>query len=211
MILFPRKYYLTLIVLSLVLLLPSCAIHAKFPYICFYSACVKGQLGIDRLPGIKKQIKARAKVKKRKAMAKNRKKSKIEDGRKEPYSDPRDEISITAKDSTTHKTNEIYSFRKDANLNMIKIIIEKPPAPNDSLIYFYIDDKNDISEEDKKNAANYLRLTGVQNISKITIRDLLKETEKGKHEKNILRYRTKKIIEFLNDQGIPESIIYAVD
>jgi hypothetical protein len=193
--------------LSLALFLSSCAIHAKFPYICFYSGCVKSQLGIDRLPGLKKRMKAKAQMKKRKAMAKNNKKAKQNDASYKKYSDPREET--LAKDSLPRKTDSTYAFKCDSKLNLIKILIIRTPQGKDSLTYFLIEERNDISEDDKKNASNYLKVTGIQNISKVIIKDLLDKKEYGKHQDNIIHYRAKKIKRFLKNEGIDESVISA--
>lgn len=189
-------------------LFQSCAIHAKFPFICFYPACVKGQLGIDRLPGLKKQFKAGLNKRKRKATARNNRNDKLRDSnRKTRYSSPRSDANTSEKDTVIAKKDSVYSFRGESKGHIIRLVFKRAGKTSDSLSYFYTEDLNDISADDKNNLSNYLKISVPPAIEKIIIKDLLAPSEKGRHEKSILKYRAKNLIAFLRRQGIEETTI----
>jgi hypothetical protein len=187
------------------ILAQSCAIHAKFPYICFVPECVKGQLGIDRLPGLKKKMKAKAQVKRRKAMAKRSKKKNDPLADRPGYSDPREEeISSTNKQP---KPDSVYAFRGEAKKQLIYLIFSRSETKKDSLSYFYLEEKNDISEDDKNNLSNYIKITGYQNISGVLITGIVPKNEHGRHARSIAKYRSKRLIKLLREAGINAEII----
>ncbi len=176
------------------LLFSSCAIHKKFPFICFRWECVVAQL---KFPELKASIRLNKAIANSKRKKRNRGKtdnSKIKEINKpninqvEKQSDPN---ANTRKDS-------VFTF-------------SAPPPPvktetSDTLIiYNYNLNEDNISEPDKNELKKYIVRVG-NKISQIKIKGF-SDAEEDSHHKGMEKQRVKKIYKLLRRLGIsPEKL-----
>jgi hypothetical protein len=185
----------------------SCAIHDKFPFICFRWSCITSELKLPdfNTSGMKKQRKARASLRKKKRQrAKNKRLSKKGNKASKPgydYED-KDEPKTVKKDSLK------YSFSSEVKEEYIVIrFTRKDKEKADSILVKYPENGNEISAYDKQLLKMYVDSNKVENIEQIKIREHTGSKEEdehlGKHSSPVKR----KLSEFFIELGIAQERI----
>lgn len=138
------------------LLLSSCAIHDKFPYICLRWGCFAKQVGLPDKKVVMKRIQTNAKIRKKKREAKKRKRNKMNETTVTTAKSNND--SSTEKDEPTEvaKTDSTkYTFKPNGDSNyLILVFNEAHPPGEDSLLIKY--PEKDFSEHEKSEIKKYV-------------------------------------------------------
>ncbi|MBN8693249.1 MAG: hypothetical protein J0L69_08630 [Bacteroidetes bacterium] len=144
------------LLILITLLLSSCAIHDKFPYICLRWGCFAKQVGLPDKKVVMKRMQTNAKVRKKKREAKKRKRNKMNETAvvnaksNNDSSNEQDEPIESAKtDSTKYTPNP----NGDSNY-LILVFNEAHPPGEDSLLIKY--PEKDFSEYEKVQIRNYV-------------------------------------------------------
>lgn len=191
-------YLLRRVVLLLILLnlLSSCAIHNKFPFICFRSGCVKVAFGIYQIKAWKKNRQGKAQVRKNKANAKaslKSKKDKLNGGNSPNYS---------TSDTTT------YSKGIPAVCNQLKLVFFKSTKrknqKTDTLIIGFTDFENEINALDKVQIDGYLQKHTRDDIIKVKLCDCDKNTLQSDVSRAVYLKRSSKTTYYLKTHKIPK-------
>ena len=164
------KYLKLIIVAVLIVCFSSCAIHKKFPFICFRFECIKAQL---KFPGLKANIKrnrAEAAAKKRKRNgASNKESARIKD------------ITKPTVDRTGDE-NPPADTRKDSVFTLSAPVIVPKAENQDTLIIYNFDLYEDIiCYEQKTELKKYILRVGSQKISQIKIKGYSDASENRGH------------------------------
>lgn len=187
------------LLILITLLLSSCAIHDKFPYICLRWGCFAKQVGLPDKKVVMKRIQTNAKVRKKKREAKKRKRNKMNEPTvsiDKPISNSSSEqeelIEISKADSTK------YSFKSNNESNyLILVFKEAHPPGEDSLLIKYPD--QELSEYEKSEIKKYVESVDFGKGDSFIVKEFkdysqpeLKGNTKAK----------KKLVEFLKSLGI---------
>ncbi len=173
--------------------LSSCAIHNKFPYICFLPGCVKNQLGITTAINKGKVLKKElAGKRKRRQVKRESKKNKTEGGivdRSRPQEtheerDQRRKDEKTAKEvheKQEQKTTDSLAIVNAANKKYLDPLAgenQKPvkPSGGDSLIIYYPVNVDVLSLPDKERIKNYIEDISKTKYNKIKIQGFTDNT-----------------------------------
>lgn len=141
-------------------------------------------------------------------MAKNSKRDKNPDGGRSRYSETRtDDTNVKTDSVAVAKRDSSYSLRAQSRSHIITILFIRQPGPNDSLSYLFDEEENGISEDDEKSLSNYLKVSKQTRIVNIHVKHLLNKNERGRHEQSTLKFRAKRIVKFLSNEGVDKSIV----
>ena len=190
-------YFLKLpaIIIILAPLFSSCAIHKKFPFICFRWECVVAQL---KFPELKASIRLNKAIASSKRKKRNRAKS-VSSGIKEVN---KPNINQTEKQSDPNANT-----RKDSVFTFSAPVMVTKTETQDTLIVFeYKLNEENISDENKNELKNYIVKVGAGKISQIKINGF-SDAEEDSHHKGMGTTRAKKIYKLFAKLGIPSSKI----
>lgn len=179
------------------IIVQSCAIHKKFPFICFRWGCFANQVGLPDGKVLLKQAKVNAKVRKKKREAKRRKRDKVNGievvkGKNATYEASREEAS---EKKDTVKTTYLSS----GDLNFVILVLQKAHPPGKDSMYVNTMDSDTLTQSAKGSIKNFLNANDVDN------HDIIVVKEKIEYSNNELRGNSKqkeKVILFLEQLGI---------
>lgn len=190
------KYILHILIVSY--FLSSCAIHKKFPFICFKSGCIKVQWGFYEMKAWKKNMDGKANARKKRANGKsNQKKRSNKSSLSNSNNDPNDTLSYFIGD--VGKCNSIRmiinSFSDEHSHISSKI---------DTLIVSYNKTESEVNESGIVQIDNYFRKTSLVNITYIIIEDCDPNSKKNEISHSLLLQRAAKLKDLLIEKGIPK-------
>lgn len=183
----------TFIIILTLVFFSSCAIHKKFPFICFRFECVKAQLKFPNIRAAIKRNKGIAQAKRRKKYGASQESSRIKEITKPTVNRSDDE-------STPHDTRKdsVFTFTPPA-------IKPREKEDQDTLIIFnYYLYEDVISEENKSDLKNYITRIGASKISQIKIKGYADAAE-NRHHTGMDLLRAKKLYKLLGKYGVPSS------
>jgi len=166
----------------------SCAIHKKFPFICFRKDCVKVQFGIYKLKAWKKNRQGKANMRRNKANSKaglNKKKKgvAIDNG----YN-PNDTLGY-AGGSTAATCNEV------------KVVFFNR-STNDTIIVGF--QSNEIAELDQVQLNGYLYKNNTSDIIKVKLCDCASNNHETEYSKGSYLQHAAKVSTHLKSKGVPK-------
>jgi outer membrane protein OmpA-like peptidoglycan-associated protein len=222
-----RSYLISFLILILLVSVSSCAIHPRFPYICFRKSCVLGQLGITAAMNAgkvkRKEIKG---TRKRRQIKRDAKRNRAEtEGTidKPRIHETHEEREARRKDEkAAAKLAEEQNQKKEDSLSAIayanKAYINPSTGQNqetrtpeskqqeeDSLIIYYDVNTFELSLPDKEKLNRYLESLSKTNYSKLRISGYTDNS--GVFSKE----RVEKIEEFLLQKGLPKNKLILED
>lgn len=157
----------------------SCAIHSKFPFICFYPACVKQQFSVKPL---KKRMQA--------SLGRKRRKSSAQKNDKRSYN------------STDVKLRKAEPDKD----SIIGIDSKKTFGIVDTVVRIYYAGLSDsVLNQQKAIINSYIKRTGAKNITEISLTDIYSKKETDSDENTSLK---KEIGKYLMDIGISKHRVY---
>ncbi len=188
-----------------VLFFVSCAIHAKFPFICFRWSCIAAELKLPSFntSGMKKQRKANASLRKKKRQRRKNKRL------------AKKGISIK-ENNTTADSGEMpqrldslkYRFTVLKEERYIIISFEKKdPVKTDSLFVRYNSDEDDVLDYDKQFIKMYLDSNKVETITLIKVREHFGDKEEDQRQNKHTSVTKEHIASFLMKLGVPREKI----
>jgi len=183
--------------LLLTLLLASCAIHRKFPYICYRKECVLSQLGFYAAKESFRRAKINASVRQHKRMVRKN----IRNGRKglkPPYDTEKENRQ---RDSLT------YSGGFAGLCKETKVIFTRLNSSKDTVIINYLFEEKDPSADEKMAMKNCIDKTGVQEIEEILIKSCHNRSVMSEYEILWLDERARRISKYLKTLEIPKEKI----
>jgi len=144
------------LLILITLLLSSCAIHDKFPYICLRWGCFAKQVGLPDKKVVMKRMQTNAKVRKKKREAKKRKRNKMNETVVATAKSNNDSSSEQNEPTEAAKTDSTkYTFKPIGDSNyLILVFNEAHPPGEDSLLIKY--PEKDFSEYEKVQIKNYV-------------------------------------------------------
>lgn len=216
------RYFKLLLVSFILLGLSSCAIHNKFPYICFLPGCVKNQLGITDAKNKGKVLKKEriGKRKKRKIKRENRR-NKTEGGITSvhhPHETNEEKINRKKEEKATaelaanreQKKQDSLAAIAEANKKYIDPLagqnqVENKTVSGDSLIIYYPLNSDTLSLPDKERLKKYIEELKQKPYNKLKI---LGYTD---NSGTLSESRAKKVREYLIEYGLPKSKLFIED
>lgn len=204
-----RRLILTAFTFILIFsLIASCAIHRKFPFICFKKECVLGQLGIYGAMEAVKRGKINSNVRKKKRQMKRSRNRAAKDKTYPP--DPvlqeeknRDSLAYVkgfaglCKDIKIVFIHEMKRECSDCNNDVRR----------DSVIVLYKFDERELSEESKQAITKIISNTQIDHINEITIKNCHNKSVMSETELFYMNERIRRIKKHLKKLGIPEKEI----
>jgi hypothetical protein len=189
----------------------SCAIHRKFPFICFKKECVLGQMGFYAARDGFRRAKINTKVRKHKRMIKKNIKAGRK-GKKPPYDT---NLEKKQSDSLAY-TGGFAGVCKNVNIifeEMPKAIqSETPPVwHKDTVVAHYTFEDRDLSEKDKKIIKELVEKRGPGYFGEIRIINCHRKSVLSDFEILMLTEREKRIIKYLKKLGISENRVVIED
>lgn len=181
----------------------SCAIHDKFPFICFRWSCIASELKLPHFDttGMKKQMKARSSLRKKK-----RQRAKNKRLREKGIAVP-DNNSV-AEEIPVKKDSLKYRF---AALSEDKYIIisfdKKAPVKTDSIFVRYNYDEDDVLDYDKQIIKSYLDSNKADNITLIKVREHFGDRKEDQLENKHTSITKEHVAIFFMKLGIPREKI----
>lgn len=179
----------------------NCAIHRKFPFICYKKECVLSQLGYYGARESFKRAKINASVRRHKRMVKRNIKAGRK-GLKPPYDTNKESAK---KDSLT------YSGGFSGICKEMKIIFvtEKDSVvqQNDTLVVNYLFEERDLSEVEKKAIKILVEKNTSSHFKQILISNCHGRSVMSEYEIGWTEQRERKIIKYLKSLGINTTII----
>lgn len=195
-----------LILFISLLLFVSCAVHDKFPFICFRWSCIAAEFKLPSFKAtgsLKKQRKAKASLRKKK-----RQRAKNKRLREKGIAVP--DINTTADAGETAEKADSLKYKFKALQEDKYIIISfnrKDLVKTDSLFVRYNADGDDMLEYDKQVIKNYLDSTTVEKIILINVREHVGDKkEDDKHNKHASTVK-EHVAQYFVQIGIPRDKI----
>lgn len=168
----------------------SCAIHHEFPFICFRGGCVKQQFS---LRPFKKKLQA--------SMGRKRRKSSASTSGKRPGN--KYDGGTRGYDPKNEQSN---SNIKTENDSLFGIEVKKTIGIVDTVIRIYYADLSDSSLNKQKALLNtFVKRTGLNNITDISLTDIYSRKETDTDESSSLK---KEIGKYLMDIGVSKHKVY---
>ncbi|MCW3075654.1 MAG: hypothetical protein JWO32_263 [Bacteroidetes bacterium] len=186
-----KKIILLFLACLFLSLISSCAIHRKFPFICFKKECVLGQLGYYSARESFKRAKINASVRKHKRIVKRN----VRRGRK--GLDPPYDLAKEKKqaDSLTYQGGFAGICKE------IKMVFLES-TKRDSVLITYKFEQKDISPEGKKIIKELVDKIGPHSFTGITIFNCHKKSVLSEYEVVWMDERVRKIKKYLKSIGI---------
>ncbi|MGZ3901164.1 MAG: hypothetical protein ACXVNM_11550 [Bacteroidia bacterium] len=186
-----KKCLLYFLAFVFIIQLTSCAIHRKFPFICFKKECVLGQLGYYSARESFKRAKINGKVRKhKKEIKRNLRLSRK--GKKPPYDLEKEKKQS---DSLT------YARGFSGVCKELKIVFVS--TNKDTVIAHYAFDEKDLSEDEKKVIKDLVGKNGAALFNEVIIINCHKRSILSEYEAFWMDERTRRIKKFLKPLGIP--------
>jgi hypothetical protein len=192
-----KKYFAVFFIV--IFIFSSCAIHRKFPFICFRKECVLGQLGYYKLKALNKRTKANSTIRKKK-----RSRRRDKEKNKEIVTDVT--IDSGRKDSLIY-----FKGRSPGICTETKLVIFQKTDHWDTLLVYFPDHEKNISENKKKELRDYVEKAGTESIISILIKNCHSKNILSEHEIIWLNERGRKIVKYLNSLSVPKSKINIED
>lgn len=186
--------------------LSSCAIHFKFPFICFRKECI---LGVFDLSGGRKEAGGKRGFKQKAGMfiSKFNKKRKRKNSKKQRERDNK-EVLRAEKDTLPEKPEITYAPGSSSGIcRELKIIILKKNNTSDTLLVYYPEHTKRLTEEKKKELQNYVEKLGIGEIEEVQISNCHKKDILTEHEIIWFEERERKIYKFLKVIEVPKEKI----
>jgi hypothetical protein len=204
----PKKYLLIVMVLFLI---SGCAIHRKFPFICFKKECVLGQMGFYAAKDSFRRAKINAKVRKHKRMIKRN----IKAGRKGKQPPYDIEKENRQRDSLAY-TGGFAGVCKEMKVIFVEMprAIQSETAPvwrKDTVIVKYMFDEKDLSTDEKKAVSELIAKYGATSFGEVLIVNCHSRSVLSEFELLMLSERERNIIRYLKKSGIPPKRISTGD
>ena len=206
-----RIFSKTLITIIIVLLIASCAIHDKFPFICFRWSCIAAEFKLPSVnaSAMKKQRKSRASARKKKRQRARNKRAR-EKGNvvsKPNYSESNTQENKN-EEPPAKKDSLKYSFTTVSEDKYIVIKFFKTDPPKvDSILIKYPDDGDEISAYDKQTLKNYVDSNKVEKIAFINLREHVGTKEEDKHKNKHITPIKRNILDYFIQLGVPREKI----
>jgi hypothetical protein len=182
----------------------SCAIHDKFPFICFRWSCIAAELKLPHFDttGMKKQMKARSSLRKKKRQRAKNKRLR-EKGIAVPDNNP-----IVSGETPVKKDSLKYRFAALSEDRYIIISFDKKePIKTDSIFVRYNNDEDDVLDYDKQIIRSYLDSNKVDNITLIKVREHFGDKKEDEQQNKHTSITKEHIAMFLMKFGIPRERI----
>jgi hypothetical protein len=200
----------TLILFLSLLLLASCAIHDKFPFICFRWSCIASELKLPSVntSAMKKQRKAKASLRKKKRQrAKNKRLREKGITNSSDYVETQ-EVEQKQEESKPTKDSVHYSFKTPSDDKFIIIkFFRINPTSTDSVSIRYPDKGSDISYYDKQILKSYLDSSNTKEISIVHVREHIGSTKNNQHQNKQVTPLKRRIGDYFIELGIPSEKI----
>ena len=183
------------------LLFASCAIHDKFPFICFRWECIASEFKLPKwdTTGAKKQRKARASLRKKK-----RQRAKNKRLREKGITIP----DIDSEEATVKKDTLKYKFKALSEDRYVIISFnKKEPIKTDSIYVRYNADGDDVLDYDKQIIKAYLDSNKVENISLINVREHFGDAKEDQQENKHTSITKEHVAMYFMKLGIPREKI----
>lgn len=204
-----RKLTFTAFTFALIIsLITSCAIHPRFPFICFNEGCIKKQLGINAAKEAMKRGKINSTVRKKKRQMNHSRNRAAKDKTFPP--DPvlqeeknRDSLAYVkgfaglCKDLKIVFISEAKKECSDCNADVLR----------DSVIVIYKFDERELSEESKAMITTILGNPKKDHLEEIIIKNCHNKSVMSETELFYLNERIRRIKKYLKKSGIPEKQI----
>lgn len=177
-------------ILFLLVAFTSCAIHPRFPFICFNKGCVLKQTGFYAARDGIKRAKINASVRRHKRMVKRN----IKAGRKgikPPYDLDKENRK---RDSLT------YSGGFSGLCKESRVIFES--HKNDTVVINYFFEEKEPSDDEKLAMKKIIDTQGLQNIERIHIKSCHSRTVMSEYEKAWLDERARSVQKYLKSMGV---------
>jgi hypothetical protein len=202
-----KKYLLLMVVL---LFFSGCAIHRKFPYICFKKECVLGQMGFYAAKDSFRRAKINTKVRKHKRMIRRN----IQAGRKGKQPPYDTEKENRQRDSLAY-TGGFAGVCKEMKVIFTEMprAIQSETQPvwrKDTVIIKYMFDEKDLSPDEKKAITELIAKHG-STFGEILIVNCHSRSVLSEFELLMLSERERNIIRYLKKSGIPPKRISTGD
>jgi hypothetical protein len=188
-----RKHIALFLIIAF--LFSSCAIHRKFPFICFRKECVLGQLGFYKMKEAGKRMKINANVRRSKRAAKKRKSQSKGENIRIDVAEPK-------KDSLRYGGGKSAGICKETKL----VIFQKTESCDTILIYFPLKER-DITEDKKKELKDFVEKAGADVITEVIIKNCHNKNVLTEHELTWLNERARKITKYLKTLHIEKTKI----
>lgn len=183
----------------------SCAVHDKFPFICFRWSCIAAEFKLPKFDtnGMKAARKARVSMRKKKRQrAKNRRLSKKGKPIKNYNENSEAEETVIKKDSLKYRFSALQEDRY-----IIISFNKKEPVKTDSIFVRYNSDGDDVLEYDKQFIKNYLDSNKVETISMIHVREHFGDKKENEMQNRHTSVTKEHVIMFLQKLGVPREKI----
>lgn len=192
-----KRLILFLIAAVFIMQLSSCAIHRKFPFICFKKECVLGQLGYYSARESFKRAKTNASVRKHKRIVKRN----VRRGRK-GLDPPYDLVKEKKQADSLTYLGGFAGICKEIKMVFIE------PLKRDSVLMTYKFDQKDISPDGKKIIKELVDKIGASSLSQILIINCHKRSVLSEYEMVWMDERVRKIKKYLKTIGIEEIKVF---
>lgn len=192
-----KRLLVFLFIIGIMIQLTSCAIHRKFPFICFKKECVLGQMGFYAARESFRRAKINATVRKHKREVK-RNVRRGRRGKKPPYDLEKEKKQA---DSLTY----IGGFSGICKELKLVFVSEK----NDTLIAHYGFDDKDLREGEKQLVKELVEKVKAANIKEVVVINCHKRSVLSEHEAAWMDERVRKIRKYLNKLGVSPILVRA--
>jgi hypothetical protein len=190
-----RKLWCIIVALGIIFQLSSCAIHRKFPFICFKKECVLGQMGFYAARESFRRAKINSTVRKHKREVK-RNVRQGRRGKKPPYDLEQEKKQS---DSLTY-LGGFSGICKE--LKLVFVSNEK-----DTLVAHYAFDEKDMKEGEKELVKGLIEKRNAANIKQVIIVNCHKRSVLSEHEAFWMDERARKIKKFLEKLGVSPRLV----
>jgi hypothetical protein len=175
-----------------VFILPSCAIHKKFPFICFRASCVKVAFGVYQLKAWKKNRQGEANARKRRSQAK-------------------DSMKQSKKRMLSESDTSALAFSDPGNCDNLKLVffkkIKVKKYQTDTLILGFRQPENEMSGTDEVMIRNYLLKNGLDHLVKIKLCDCDIHSKYSEIHHSFYLRRAFKTRDYLKEKKVPKKMI----
>ncbi len=195
-----------LLLLLVFVLFSSCAIHVKFPFICFKKECVLGQLGYYGAKESFRKVKINSSIRKKKRTM-NRSKHRA----KKDKSFPPNPKLVEAKTKDSLAYVKGFSGLCNQSIVIFNSVLMNDTLTknylNDTIIINYLFDEREPSPSQKNEIKLLIEKIGVKQISNITIKECHNRSVLSEYEIYWLEARFQKINKYLKKLDIPSTKI----
>jgi hypothetical protein len=197
-----ERSFTTFICFLLVFCFTSCAIHDKFPFICFLPECVKRQYS---LKGFKKRLSANI------AMNRNKRERRriAVQRKKEKHNVLSNKNPISVKKSSDADTVEYGRTIVYTKYQMV--FSSAPPERKDTLLVVHSSAEKHIMEDGRNQIYELVRSRRAENIRSVVFKQVRPDQADKSEDPSVVKPRIEKVKKFVAHQGVDRGKISCTD